>query len=105
MPAQWSGRWRWRIVYLRTLLDCERYSRLAPEDYPYDSACKPWGKLLEDSEEAQMAFLELIEIYHAKLEDDGSHKEHSWIRPPLRAGYAKPAPEPGSGAALRDREA
>ena len=65
-----AGRaWRWRLLYLRTLLNQKRLV----------------GDGLE-TDEAQMALRELIEIYQAKLDDDGSDPYHHRVRPPLAAG-------------------
>jgi hypothetical protein len=67
---EWSRTaWRWRILYLRTFLDLKR---LVDE------------KL--ESDDTQAALRELIGIYRAKLNDDGTDPYHHRVRPPLTAG-------------------
>lgn len=75
--------WRWRILYIRALLDRERYIAAHNDEWPWQSG-KHWGMVLEGNRMAEEAMRELIEIYHAKLVDDGTYPEHCWIRPPLR---------------------
>ena len=71
LPA-WAARgWRWRILYLRALLDRERLAG---------------GGLATPAAEA--ALRELIAIFHARMEDDGSDPYHHRVRPPLAAGAA-----------------
>lgn len=73
LPA-WAARgWRWRILYLRALLDRERLAG---------------GGLATPAAEA--ALRELIELFHARLEDDGSDPYHHRVRPPLEVGAAPP---------------
>jgi hypothetical protein len=58
--------WRWRILYLRAVLERQR---LTPDGL--------------HTPEARAAMTELIEIFHARLHDDGSDPYHSRVRPPL----------------------
>lgn len=63
----WARRgWRWEILYLRALLDRERFV----------------GGGLE-TPAAEAALLRLIELYHAQLETDDPY--HHRVRPPHRA--------------------
>jgi len=62
----WARRnWRWEILYLRALLDRERFAG---------------GSLTSPAAEAAM--LRLIELYHCQLETDDPY--HHRVRPPLR---------------------
>jgi hypothetical protein len=56
--------WRWRILYLRGLLDAELK-----------------GNSGRPNERCEEAFAELIGIYHA---------EHTWLRPPIDPNWKKP---------------
>jgi hypothetical protein len=58
--------WRWRILFLRAMLEP---LRLTP------------GGL--ETPEAQAALRDLIDIFHARLCDDGSDPFHRLVRPPL----------------------
>ena len=63
----WAAQgWRWRMLYLRAVL--EQY-RLAPDGL--------------QTPEAKVALKELIEILHSRLDDDGSDPFHCRVRPPL----------------------
>jgi len=65
LPA-WAGQsWRWEILYLRALLDRERYAGGGAE-----------------TPAAQAALQRLLEIYHAP--DQTSDPHHEWVRPPLK---------------------
>lgn len=65
MPEWARNTWRWEILYLRTLLDLERFA----------------GAGL-NSDDAQAAMLRLAEIYHCQLETDDPY--HHRVRPPLK---------------------
>ncbi|MFA5205716.1 MAG: hypothetical protein WC708_15070 [Lentisphaeria bacterium] len=71
LPAWAATGWRWRILYLRALLDRERLAG---------------GGLATPA--AGAALRELTEIFHARLEDDGSDPYHHRVRPPLETGAA-----------------
>jgi len=72
--------WRWRIVYLRALLDRERYNAALPQGWPPKQS---WADLLAENRVAQSAFRELVKWYHSKEHDDGLCPQHAWVRPPL----------------------
>jgi hypothetical protein len=77
----WSKQsWRWRILYLRTLLDFERYHMAAKSQWLLKGDWS-WAKALKGNEIAQCAFKELIQIYHARLNDD--YPKHRSVRPPF----------------------
>jgi len=66
LPSSARFGWRWRILYLRAVLDHERYL----------------GGSLE-TPRARAALRELIQIFHARPVDDGSDPYHGRVRPPL----------------------
>lgn len=72
--------WRWRIVYLRALLDRERYNAALLQGWPLKQS---WANLLADNPVAQSAFRELVKWYHSREQDDGRCPQHAWVRPPL----------------------
>ncbi|MBN1318677.1 MAG: hypothetical protein JXA42_24565 [Anaerolineales bacterium] len=57
--------WRWEILYMRTIIDRERFA----------------GDGLE-TPAAEAAILRLIDIYHCQIETDDPF--HHLVRPPLR---------------------
>ncbi|MDW7659235.1 MAG: hypothetical protein SCM11_18875, partial [Bacillota bacterium] len=79
LPAWAKTTWRWRILLIRSFLDLERY-RLASEAEKPPIEPWNWGKMLEGNVAAQAMFRELIDIYHARLEDD--IPKHRIVRPP-----------------------
>ena len=67
----WARRnWRWEILYLRTVLDRERFA----------------GGGLE-TPAAEAAMVRLIEIYHCQMETDDPY--HHRVRPPLRRAVSR----------------
>ncbi|UCH33212.1 MAG: hypothetical protein JSV65_11580 [Armatimonadota bacterium] len=66
LPAWARGGWRWRILFVRAVLDSERYVS---------------GRL--DTPAGDAALRELIGIFHARLTDDGTDPYHCRVRPPL----------------------
>ncbi|MHB1357682.1 MAG: hypothetical protein ACYCZF_17060 [Anaerolineae bacterium] len=66
LPKWAAEGWRWRILYLRTVLERLRSLPEGLKTHP-----------------AQAAMRELIGIFHAKLVDDGSDEFHVRVRPPL----------------------
>lgn len=67
----WARRnWRWEILYLRALLDRERFA----------------GGGLE-TPEAEAAMSRLIELYHCQMETDDPY--HHRVRPPLRRAVSR----------------
>lgn len=69
LPARARANWRWEILYLRTVLDRERFA----------------GGGLE-TPAAEAAMTRLIEIYHCQLETDDPY--HHRVRPPLRGAVS-----------------
>jgi hypothetical protein len=70
LPDWARGSWRWELLYLRAVLDRERYAG---------------GGL--DTPAAEAAMLRLIEIYHCQLETDDPY--HHRVRPPLRSAVSR----------------
>ncbi|MCD6285684.1 MAG: hypothetical protein J7M39_07225 [Anaerolineae bacterium] len=70
LPAWARQNWRWEILYLRAVLDCERFA----------------GEGLE-TPAAEAAMVRLIEIYHCQLETDDPY--HHRVRPPLRRAVSR----------------
>jgi len=68
---EWARRnWRWEILYLRSILDRERFA----------------GQDLETSE-AENAMARLMEIYHCQMETDDPY--HHRVRPPLKRAISR----------------
>ena len=68
---EWAQRgWRWETLYLRTLLDSERFA----------------GEGLA-TEAADAALMRLIEIYHCQLATDDPY--HHRVRPPARRAVSR----------------
>ncbi|MDX9971396.1 MAG: hypothetical protein RBU21_00255, partial [FCB group bacterium] len=70
MPVWAKANWRWEILYLRTVLDRERFA----------------GGGLE-TPAAEAAMLRLIDIYHCQLETDDPY--HHRVRPPLKKAVSR----------------
>ncbi len=70
LPAWAKRNWRWEILYLRAILDRERFI----------------GEGLE-TPAAEAAMMRLIEIYHCQLETDSPY--HHRVRPPLRSAVSR----------------
>ncbi|MCC6144688.1 MAG: hypothetical protein IT368_12850 [Candidatus Hydrogenedentes bacterium] len=70
LPGWAHSNWRWEILYLRALLDMERFA----------------GGAL-DAPAAEAAMLRLIEIYHCQLETDDPY--HHRVRPPLKRAISR----------------
>lgn len=78
--------WRWRILYLRAVLDEKRYRAyhaegLSGADGRY-KVMRRSGVLLQSDPEAQEIFRELIEIYHC-VDYNGQNR---WTHPPVDGG-------------------
>lgn len=80
MPS-WSKQcWRWRIIYLRTLLDIRRY-KIAQKISPDGPWLKlKWIKILKDDDIIQEAFREIIEIFQCEKKYSGD-QYHIRVRP------------------------
>jgi hypothetical protein len=70
LPAWARQNWRWEILYLRAVLNCERFA----------------GEGLE-TPVAETAMVRLIEIYHCQQETDDPY--HHRVRPPLRRAVSR----------------
>ena len=52
---EWAKKsWRWRILFIRTILDCERYGKVSDNEWPWPDL-KSWGELLENNKLAENA--------------------------------------------------
>ena len=71
--------WRWRILYIRALLDDKRYSALERDPHDLGWFSSRSADLLIDDPEAQDCFRELRRYYHCS-EYNG---KNSWTLPPL----------------------
>lgn len=78
----WSKKcWRWRIIYLRTLLDSIRY-KIAQQISPSGIWLElNWKDILKDNILIQETFKEIIEIFHCEKKYSGD-KYHIRVRPP-----------------------
>lgn len=79
LPAWAKKAWRWRILYLRALLDARRY-RLAREKGINNWNSVDWKELLKDDDTVQDAFREIITLFHC-AEKAGDDPYHSRVRP------------------------
>ncbi|RAV16691.1 hypothetical protein [Paenibacillus contaminans] len=82
LPQRAKSSWRWRILYIRALLDKIRYAAVPEGKWPWPQQ-QNWGPLLKGNLQAEEAMKELIQIYHCMIEDDGTYVQHSWVRPPV----------------------
>lgn len=83
--------WRWRITYIRAILDDIRYTNCAADGWPFQNYVRGsqqnffWPPYLENDDEAQKLLLELVRIYKAfEVEDREKYYLHHAVRPPLR---------------------
>jgi hypothetical protein len=72
--------WRWRILYMRAVLDNERYAVTFEGDW---SPHLDWTNLLADNATAQTAMRELMDIFLCMDIIDETHHEHAWVSPPI----------------------
>ncbi len=95
--AKMTGRrrasWRWRILYIRAVLDCRRYKAfydlgMKPgyEDYHILRHDEESTQILKDDPEAQALYAELRRIYHCLDYDMGRNK---WTLPVVQGRCAK----------------
>ena len=75
-----KGSWRWRQLYLRAVIDWERYAAAVAAGWEGNAH---WGALVADNERAQAAFRELMDIYHCHDTIDEAHPQHAWVRPQI----------------------
>jgi len=84
LPDRARKSWRWRILFLRTLLDRERYRLAGPGPWPPAQWNVRWREVLRESATAQSAMRELIEIYHCPRDPKDADCHHrNFVRPPL----------------------
>lgn len=87
--SAWAKKsWRWRILFIRALLDVERYEGARKLGDPLNEKTEwgdvRWGDIVSDSETGRKALEELIEIFHSKMDaDDTIHPMFQHVRPPL----------------------
>lgn len=80
LPAHAKASWRWRQIYLRTLIDARRY-RLAHEaGEPLKLGDGRWKELLAGDAAIRDAFDELKRLYFS-MEDASSDPYHGRVRP------------------------
>lgn len=91
ISPQMKQNWRWRIVYIRTILDRIRYNNCAADGWPYENYNRGphqhdfWPPYLQGNQEAEELMMELIHIYHAlEVNDRSKFLLHHAVRPPLR---------------------
>lgn len=87
LPESLRTRWQWRLMYLRSVLDYERYTAGQPHNWGFDqldgkSSFAHWGQFLVGNQKAQDALWELIELYRMPHQYDPEfHVLHYYIRP------------------------
>lgn len=80
IPVWAKKAWRWRILYLRALLDARRYRAARELNTQTSWAELKWKELLKDNDAVQAAFREIIAIFHC-MEKDVGDPYHSRVRP------------------------
>ncbi len=89
LPDRVKTAWRWRILYIRTLLDVKRYEFYCIRHM--SGVEDRWtlrrrsGKFLEHDKEAQCLMHELCELYHC-VDYNGQNR---WTHPPTNGGDMK----------------
>ena len=88
LPLWAKKAWRWRILFIRTLLDVERYEGARKLGDQLNEKTEwgdvRWGDIVGNSETGRKALEELIEIFHSKMDaDDTIHPMFQHVRPPL----------------------
>lgn len=87
--SAWAKKsWRWRILFIRALLDVERYEGAVKWGDRLNEKTEwgdvRWGDIISESEIGRKALEELIEIFHSKMDvDDTIHPMFQHVRPPL----------------------
>ena len=78
--------WRWRILYIRAMLDQKRYAyyeaHKSEENLTPDDLVRYAGSMLKNDAEAQALFRELCGFYHC-VDYNG---ENRWTHPPVNGG-------------------
>jgi hypothetical protein len=86
LPERARVSWRWRILFLRTLLDRERFRIAGAGPWPEAKWNERWRDVLRGSAVAQDALRELMAIYHCPPDpNDADHHHRNFLRPPLAA--------------------
>ncbi len=80
LPEWGKTGWKWRIVYLRALLDCRRYRLAAEKAGPGNNFNADYKSLLAGDRPSQDAFAELIEIFLCEKNYSGD-PYHCRVRP------------------------
>ncbi len=86
LPERAKASMRWRIILIRTLLDCKRYDFYCARGM--EGPADRWtlrmrsGKFLEQDAEAQKLMEELCRHYHC-VDYNGSNR---WTHPPIKGG-------------------
>ena len=86
LSARAKCAWRWRVLYLRAMLDVKRYEFYCARDMGGEA--DRWtlrrrsAKFLEHDEEAQEMMWELCKLYHT-VDYNG---ENRWTHPPVNGG-------------------
>jgi len=94
LPESIRNSWRWRIFYIRGILDYERYAAAAKEGWTFEGLMGAtrigyWSRFMQDSKLAQKLLHELLEMYEMpKVYDPAVHLDHSYVRP-LYTGEGK----------------
>ncbi len=84
LPGWAKKEWRWRILFIRSLLDQLRFSR-ALEQKDTLTEETTWIDVLRGSPEAKSAVAELVSIYHSNMDyDDSIHPMFRHVRPALK---------------------
>lgn len=84
LPDRARRSWRWRILFLRALLDRERYRLAGPGPWPAARWNLRWKDVLRGSAVAQTAMQELADIYHCPKDPKGADRHHyEFLHPPL----------------------
>jgi len=78
---EWAKKaWRWRIIYLRALIDAQRYRTAEKLNTQTSWSELKWKELLAGNAAVQAAFGEIIEIFHC-MKKDGADQYHCRVRP------------------------
>ena len=89
LPDHVKTGWRWRILYIRTVLDHARYTAAAANGWKlaegltlWRDRFDYWGKGMIGNQEAQTLLKELLEIYEMPMEYDAENQVlHFMLRP------------------------
>ncbi|MEI6580249.1 MAG: hypothetical protein WCN92_12430, partial [Eubacteriales bacterium] len=80
LPAWAKKTWRWRIIYLRALIDAHRYNMARALNTQTRWNDIKWKELLAENASVQAAFREIISLFHC-AEKDGDDPYHCRVRP------------------------